>query len=112
MVKKNGGGNKPQEYNIKDGRYGKGIHKKIKEIVKKRNRKKQDTHLEKWTEPPTFKEQMAEYLSVDIDTATKITTAISKWSDGVSKEIREAQYNSDIDSIFLNIRFCLKHILN
>ena len=115
MPKKIGAGGKPQEYNP-DGTYGTGkaiakgkeqtrMQKLSKGIEREKQRrtklgKTQDKHLDKWTEPPTLAEQMAKHLGVDESTATKLVSAVSKWSDGVSKEIRKAQYENNVNSKF------------
>lgn len=66
-----------------------------------RNKKDaQYKHLEKWTEPPPFNEQMAKYLNIDRYTATKITEAVISWSDGTYSQIRRAQQENNTTSPF------------
>lgn len=60
----------------------------------------QHKHLDKWTEPPSFGEQMSNYLGIDKFTATKITDAIISWSDGVYKQIRKAQQENNVTNPF------------
>jgi hypothetical protein len=61
---------------------------------------RQHKHLNKWTEPPPFGEQMSNYLGIDKFSATKITDAIISWSDGVYKQIRKAQQENNVTNPF------------
>ncbi|MBP3495509.1 MAG: hypothetical protein J6K52_04810 [Clostridia bacterium] len=67
----------------------------FEKIKAKKKLKKQDVHLDKWTEPPPYKQQMANYLGVDEYSANNIVLALERWSDGAYSNIRKAQQNSN-----------------
>lgn len=122
---------KLQEYNTKDGQYTKtqradwnkkhgfgkhtitpevkaSIIKFVEHLRSKAKAKTQDTHLEKWTEPPSLVEQMKNYLGVSEAEAIELTDALSKWTDRAYSEIRKAQNNSDTSSEYFRTAMLLE----
>ncbi len=78
----------------------------------KRKLKTQDVHLDKWTEPPSFAEQMSNYLKIDSFSGKKMAEALVRWSDGASSKIREAQHNNNITSPYYIVADWLENYID
>lgn len=59
---------------------------------------KQTEHIDKWSQPPSFGEQVSDSIGVSVNEGDEIAKAVYSWSGADYKFIREAVYTGDTNN--------------